>query len=120
MGGLTSATFLTLVFIPALYLFVVERFETGLLPQPEQIRAEMEPLPSAVVEEIAPEKPELKARQKELLERLKTLKKISRKEYAKIFNISIPTAARDLKELVGKGLIEGKGPLGPGRWYEIR
>lgn len=146
MGGLTSATFLTLVFIPALYLFVVERFEKSLVPWPEQIKAEMEPLLSAVAPvletkpiiipvkvisppvvipektkpEIAPEKPELNPRQKELLERLKTLKKITRKDYAQMFNISVPTAARDLKELVDKGLIEGKGPLGPGRWYEIK
>ena len=63
---------------------------------------------------------ELNPRQKEVLEKLKTTKKITRKEYAQIFNISIPTAARDLKELVDKGILIPQGPLGPGRWYEIK
>ncbi|HRZ14044.1 MAG TPA: efflux RND transporter permease subunit [Candidatus Omnitrophota bacterium] len=62
---------------------------------------------------------EVSPRQAELLEKLKTLKKITRKEYADLLHISIPTAARDLKELVDKKRIIGKGPLGPGRWYEL-
>jgi predicted HTH transcriptional regulator len=57
-------------------------------------------------------------RQKDLLERLKSIKKITRKEYAEMFNVSIPTAARDLKELMDKQLLKAEGPLGPGRWYE--
>jgi len=58
-------------------------------------------------------------RQQALLEKLKTIKKITRKEYAEIFNVSIPTAARDLKELMDKQLLKAEGPLGPGRWYEL-
>lgn len=63
---------------------------------------------------------DLNSRQKELLEKLKVLKKISRVEYAKMFQVSIPTAARDLRDLTKNGLIIGKGPLGPGRWYELQ
>jgi predicted HTH transcriptional regulator len=62
---------------------------------------------------------ELNPRQKELVEKLKTLKKITRKEYAQMLKISVPTAARDLKELVDNKLLLPKGPLGPGRWYEL-
>jgi predicted HTH transcriptional regulator len=53
------------------------------------------------------------------LEKLKILKKITRKDYALMFQISVPTAARDLKELADKKLVQPKGPLGPGRWYEL-
>lgn len=161
MGGLTSATFLTLVFIPALYLTVAERLEVVPIsietpapaateiqpPLPEQIEAKIEPEPEpepapqpqiitpaeiklppqeAPEEEITPAarsilepKYELSLRQKELVEKLKVLKKITRKEYAKEFKISIPTAARDLKELVDKNILKARGPLGPGRWYEL-
>ena len=167
MGGLISSTFLTLVFIPCLYLTMVEVFKLkpvaaqevrpiieGLESievkpveqmQPlvfEQIKTEIEPPPSPTTTtqeikpaipspetlapkvlseeiKIAPKEPELNPRQKELLEKLKDIKKITRKEYAKLFGISIPTASRDLKELVEKGLIKGQGPLGPGRWYEL-
>lgn len=149
MGGLTSATFLTLVFIPALYLFVAERLEVrplGVQPQPalevppevtpeeikpkveveikEEVKPTQEPKPEEEIkpEEVVPKVPvekDLNARQKELLEKLKVLKKLSRKEYAQMFNISVPTAARDLKELVDKKLIAAKGPRGKGRWYEL-
>ncbi|MCU0650692.1 MAG: efflux RND transporter permease subunit [Candidatus Omnitrophica bacterium] len=61
----------------------------------------------------------LNPRQAELLEKLKTLERVTRKEYAEMLNISIPTAARDLKELVDKKILVAKGPLGPGRWYEL-
>jgi len=50
---------------------------------------------------------------------LKEVKRITRKEYSVSFKISVPTAARDLKELLDKGLLVAKGPLGPGRWYEL-
>jgi len=60
----------------------------------------------------------LNPRQTELLEKLKTMGRITRKDYAQMFGISVPTAARDLKELVDKKLLTPKGPLGPGRWYE--
>jgi len=168
MGGLTSATFLTLVFIPALYLIVVERLEkrpaiiemvvtaeTGVARpvetpiEPAPVPAKIQPvlLPAATArqetkpaiapppkeqavaptitkkvsktEAALPERKELNPRQKELLVKLKELKKVTRKEYAQIFKISVPTAARDLKELADKGLIKGQGPLGPGRWYEL-
>ena len=55
-----------------------------------------------------------------MLEYLKEKKKITRKEYAQVFKVSIPTAARDLKELLDKGLVVARGPLGPGRWYELK
>lgn len=64
-------------------------------------------------------KAELNSRQLQLIEKLKLLKKITRKEYAEIFNISVPTASRDLKELMDKKMLRARGPLGPGRWYEI-
>ena len=44
---------------------------------------------------------------------------LTRKEYADIFGVSTPTAARDLKHLLDLGLVVAKGPLGPGRWYEL-
>ncbi|MFA4984502.1 MAG: efflux RND transporter permease subunit [Candidatus Omnitrophota bacterium] len=154
MGGLTSATFLTLVFIPAIYLVITERFEKTTAPafevagtttaEPAAPPAEPLEVPLPKTEEInlpeeetPPEEPirppktqepqtpkepslaELNQRQKELLEKLKTLGKITRKEYAQMFKISIPTAARDLKELVNKKLLKPQGPLGPGRWYEL-
>jgi HAE1 family hydrophobic/amphiphilic exporter-1 len=160
MGGLTSATFLTLVFIPALYLVVTERFErapapiptpeapmvlapapkvvimkreaTLALPEPQIPLPEKEvilPKPEAIpaaklpAKDITPREPpapaELNPRQKELLEKLKTLGKITRKEYARMFKISVPTAARDLKDLTARKLLKPQGPLGPGRWYEL-
>ena len=60
----------------------------------------------------------LNARQRWLLETLKTEGRMARKDYAVRTGASIPTAARDLKELVDAGLIRGTGPLGPGRMYE--
>jgi hypothetical protein len=153
MGGLTSATFLTLVFIPALYLIVAGFFEkkrTGgpapaiittapkIIPEPKAI-IEVQPQPEVLppapglptpkepptplsAEKTKPAKieaSELNIRQKELLEKLKSLKKITRKDYAAMFGISVPTAARDLKELVDQKLVRTKGPFGPGRWYEL-
>jgi len=53
---------------------------------------------------------ELNQRQRILLEKLKTIQRITRKEYAEILEISIPTAARDLKELVDKKSSQPKGP----------
>jgi len=67
-----------------------------------------------------PELPRLNKRQEELLEYLKKAGKITRKEYSQNFKISVPTAARDLKELMDKGLVIARGPLGPGRWYELK
>jgi HAE1 family hydrophobic/amphiphilic exporter-1 len=152
MGGLTSATFLTLVFIPALYLVIVERIEKPALVLVEEAKVEaplFEPevstiaqaeiilkedetksirlkkeseetpvIPRPVKSEVSAVQ-ELNPRQKGLIEKLKIIKKITRKDYAQTFGISIPTAARDLKELVDRKLLTPKGPFGPGRWYEL-
>ncbi|MBN1913089.1 MAG: DeoR family transcriptional regulator, partial [Candidatus Omnitrophica bacterium] len=91
--------------------------------QKEKEQKEKEPPalgePLTQTDEKTQEVQELNPRQAELLEKLKTMKKITRKEYSVLFNISVPTAARDLKELVDKNLLQAKGPLGPGRWYEL-
>jgi len=126
IGGLSSSTFLTLVVIPVLYLTMAERIrprpvlkeETLSEIKPEEAKIQPEESPVIATQQLPP-KQELNMRQKEILERLKNMGKITRKEYAEIFSISVPTAARDLKELVDRGLIKGKGPLGPGRWYEL-
>ncbi|MCM8780762.1 MAG: efflux RND transporter permease subunit [Candidatus Omnitrophica bacterium] len=140
MGGLLSSTFLTLVFIPCLFLFIANILRLKPAPTAQIILPAEEPKPQEPVitpslkpaEEMIPTeipekiekspletKPELNERQIQLLERLKTQKRITRKEYAEIFGVSIPTAARDLKELIERGLIKAYGPLGPGRWYEL-
>jgi ATP-dependent DNA helicase RecG len=46
---------------------------------------------------------------------LKERGRITRQEYAELLKVSIPTAARDLKELVDLGLIRGVGPPARGR-----
>jgi hypothetical protein len=95
--------------------------ETPVIPveeTPKETEALAPPV-TPVQPEISQTARELNPRQKELLEKLKTLQKITRKDYAVMFNISVPTAARDLKELVDKKLLLPKGPLGPGRWYEL-
>lgn len=58
-------------------------------------------------------------RQRWFLEILKTRGRMTRKDYAVEAAVSVPTAARDLRELVDQGLIRGVGPLGPGRTYEL-
>ena len=67
-----------------------------------------------------PKIPYLTKRQDQLLEHIKIAGKITRKEYADLFRISIPTAARDLRYLMDKGFLKAEGPLGPGRWYELK
>jgi len=95
------------------------------LPEKEVILPKPDAIPAAKLpaKDITPREPptpaELNPRQKELLEKLKTLGKITRKEYAQMFKISVPTAARDLKELTARKLLKPQGPLGPGRWYEL-
>jgi HAE1 family hydrophobic/amphiphilic exporter-1 len=84
--------------------------EQALIPEPS-VMSDIEPGKSG---------PQgLNPRQVLLLEKLKTLERITRKEYSDMLNISTPTAARDLKELLDKKILVAKGPLGPGRWYEI-
>jgi len=63
--------------------------------------------------------PTLNHRQRWLLETLRAVGRMSRRDYATRQGVSIPTAARDLKGLVEAGLIRGVGPLGPGRLYEL-
>ena len=58
-------------------------------------------------------------RQKELIEHLKQNKQITRKEYSDKFNISVPTAARDLRNLLKSGIIIAKGPAAVGRYYVL-
>lgn len=91
-------------------------------PRPEKVRAlivrEEDIAPSLPMPKIP--KVKLNKRQSQLLEHLKKVKTITRKEYAELFKISIPTAARDLKELIDKGMLTATGPLGPGRWYELK
>ncbi|MCD6583998.1 MAG: efflux RND transporter permease subunit [Candidatus Omnitrophica bacterium] len=82
---------------------------------PERIKTEKE---TKSKKEIAPLK--FSHRQKELINYLKEHKKITRTQYAKLFGISIPTAARDLKKLLSAGIIEARGPLGPGRIYILK
>jgi len=84
---------------------------------PEEARPKEKIKPE--IKKKAPPKRELNSRQIEILEKLKTLKKITRKQYADMFSISVPTAARDLKNLLNKKLLRARGPLGPGRWYEL-
>ena len=88
------------------------------MPPPKQWSKPEKPAEAAHKPETPP-KVELNPRQQQLLDRLKITKKITRKEYAETFAISIPTASRDLKELVDKKILRARGPLGPGRWYEL-
>lgn len=61
----------------------------------------------------------LNPRQKQLIEYLQAHERITRKEYAELTGASIPTAARDLKELADQGRIRGVGPLARGRYYTL-
>ena len=70
--------------------------------------------------EPSPPLPRFNKRQRQLIEHLKKRGRITRKEYADQFKMSVPTAARDLKELIDKGILVANGPLGPGRWYELK
>ncbi|OQX79470.1 MAG: hypothetical protein B6D56_07025 [Candidatus Omnitrophica bacterium 4484_70.1] len=103
MGGLLSATFLTPVVLPILYYYFDKIFHLGR----EKKKKEITFL-------------KFSHRQEELINYLKEHKKITRTQYAKLFGISIPTAARDLKKLLSAGIIEARGPLGPGRIYILK
>jgi len=78
---------------------------------------EFKPLPK---KEEKLKSPQLTRRQDQLLEYIRKAGKITRKEYSDLFKISIPTAARDLRYLMDKGFLKAEGPLGPGRWYELK
>ncbi len=95
---------------------VPDKPESGLFP----------PRPSMAPPEPSEEQPpavqtgsELNSRQQILLEHLKTHPRITRKEYVELTGASVPTAARDLKELADRGLIRGFGPLARGRYYVL-
>jgi hypothetical protein len=74
--------------------------------------ASEQPLPT-------PEDPSayLNPRQQQFLEDLKSTQRLTRLEYAERYHVSIPTAARDIKELLTRRLIIGHGPLARGRYY---
>jgi len=63
---------------------------------------------------------ELTERQLESIEYLKEHGRITRKEYSEKFKVSIPTAARDLKELFDREIIEARGPAAVGRYYILK
>lgn len=63
--------------------------------------------------------PPLNSRQERLIVYLKERGRITRKEYVDLTGASVPTAARDLKELADRGLIKGIGPLAKGRYYVL-
>ncbi len=77
-------------------------------------------MPSKALVLEKPKGPDLTRRQALLLEHIRKSGKITRKEYSDLFNISVPTAARDLRYLMDKGFLKAEGPLGPGRWYELK
>lgn len=119
IGGLFSSTFLTPLVLPIIYYYF-EKFFTlfrKIAVVEKKVTSDESTKTAQQEEEI---EPTLSSRQRELLEYLKIHKKITRAQYAKIFNISIPTAARDLKELIEQGLVKAEGPLGPGRYYTLK
>ncbi len=61
----------------------------------------------------------LTPRHKELIIYLRKNNKITRKKYSDQFGISVPTAARDIKLLLDKGIIIAKGPAAIGRYYML-
>ena len=139
MAGMSTATFLTLGVLPAIFVSS-DHFLTRLkeavskhFPALAFLQKETEPvlavatgpapaaaLPPRPTPPLAPQTgvPLLSKREEEALAYIRQIGKITRKEYAEHFRISIPTAARDLKDLVKGGSLRGVGPLGPGRWYE--
>ena len=85
-----------------------------------------EPTPCELIYEVNQQGEESRSiisfseRQKQLIEYLKENKQITRKEYSDKFNISVPTAARDLKTLLKAGIIVPRGPAATGRYYELK
>ena len=88
-----------------------------ILPGREIVVTELEQhkgsIPDAIWDELVP-------RQKELIGYLRKNKRITRADYARIFEVSVPTAARDLKMLTDKHILIAKGPLAIGRYYLLR
>jgi HAE1 family hydrophobic/amphiphilic exporter-1 len=92
------------------------------------------PLPEANEETRAPEEKsageinalpgkyltlELAKREKELILYLLENKRITRPEYMHRFNVSVATAARDLRGMLDKGVLKALGPKAIGRYYEL-
>ncbi len=96
---------------------------TQLEPKIEQLPKEEIFKPPEKIEKETPKEERyvkrLNRRQRKAIEYLKQYGTVTRKDYAKIFKTSIPTAARDLKNLVDRGLIVGHGPLAVGRYYKL-
>jgi len=92
------------------------KVKPSIIKKEEVARPEIKPIPMPPPPALS----RLNKRQEQLLEHLKIAGKITRKEYAEFFKVSVPTAARDLKELLDKGFLIAHGPLGPGRWYELK
>ncbi len=93
-------------------------FETPPEPEPPVPPvSSVEEAPASVPPEAVD--PMLNPRQQRLLDYLKTKGRITRKEYVDLTGASVPTAARDLKELVDRGLVKGVGPLARGRYYVL-
>ena len=115
---------------PKIKPFIIKKVptptEAEIKPLPAPTPAPLPPKPTPMLpeppipEETARPLPMFNKRQEQLIEHLKKIKRITRKEYALKFKISVPTAARDLKELLDKGILVANGPLGPGRWYELK
>ena len=161
MGGLTVSTFLSLIFLPTIYVLGARLFERKQkIPEPAVAVAPValavvpaapevpeipegfggeeavpegaaftqfpltppltQPEPPAAPEAPAPPPPApLNSRQQQLLEYLKDHGRITRQEYVRLTGASVPTAARDLKELVDRGWVRGIGPLARGRYYVL-
>ncbi len=111
-----------------------ENLEPPLPEEPEQeLEIELEPDPVEIplpeeskrVEPISAAQTgtapiaNLNSRQERLLQYLKEHGRITRKEFVDLTGASVPTAARDLKELVDRGMIKGIGPLAKGRYYVL-
>ncbi|PIY83204.1 MAG: hypothetical protein COY77_05880, partial [Candidatus Omnitrophica bacterium CG_4_10_14_0_8_um_filter_43_18] len=62
---------------------------------------------------------ELTDRQKELILYLIQNDRITRPEYIIKLNVSVATAARDIKDMLDRGLIKTCGPQAVGRYYEL-
>ncbi len=75
--------------------------------------------PAPLASGKSPAIPSLNPRQQQLMDYLATHGRITRKEFVQLTGISVPTAARDLKEMVDYGLIKGFGPLAKGRYYVL-